>query len=63
MDTTTSKKPRQATARANGVSIHLMGCFPRCKCMCGGAFCACRESAPVIVEPSADNRALGARVQ
>lgn len=56
---TPSSKPTKPAAR---VSSHEMGCYPRCKCMCDGAFCACREGFPVIVEPSAAHRSKGARV-
>lgn len=64
MSTTTNKNPArkpnpEVTVR---VSSHEMGCYPRCKCMCDGAFCACREGRPVITEPSAEHRAKGARV-
>ena len=61
-----STAPRPAAAKAAPLTVremqHLMGCKPGCACRCNAAFCACRERAVIPAEPSAADRANGARV-
>lgn len=63
MNATKTKKPANHHPSAAMLEIDTaMGCYPGCRCVCNGMSCACREGKPSIVEPSASERANGARV-